>query len=373
MSPERGLESLSASDLRISRLEVLVSRPLILALILVASLGVRDASAQSASPTVEVGLDLSASLIPDQGGFHGGPRVVVNFDGRNAVQVTAGLQKLSTWSNFAQKKTDLYRAAYKRLVYAGSPVRVSTLLGGGLERTVIVTPATTFGNPPVTFPSTRGVQVLPAVTGGAAIDFRLGRRAAVVFESSFVLTDTFDGRLSAGLLVPIGSYPPHPGRLEASVPWAELDAGERAWVTTGDGREVNGEVVSRSASTLTLRTIAGAVTFGAADVRAIDTTDPIRNGTLRGLIIGGLGGLVPAIFGSFLVCAFEEECGPADVVLINALFVGMGTGIGATTGALVDSFKEGRVPLYRRGGTASVRLAPIVGRHQLGAGAVIRW
>lgn len=348
-------------------------RMLILALAFVVGVAVRDASAQSAAPPVELGLDVSATLVPDRSGLQRGPRLVVNFNGRNSVQFTACLQKLSPWEDLAQRETDVYLAAYRRLVHAAGPVRVFATLGGGLERTVIFAPATTFGNPPVTFPSSRGVEILPAFTTGAAIDFRLGSRAAIVLESSFVLTDRLGGRVSGGLVVPVGSYPSRPGRLASSVPWAELDAGERAWVTTGDGRELDGEVVGPSAATLTLRTRTGMVSFTADDVRAIDTTDPIRNGTVLGAKIGGFGALVPSVLITFLVCALEEECGVGEVLWVNGVLVGMGAGVGAATGALADSLRERRVPLYRRGGSTSVMLAPIVGGHRLGGRAVIRW
>lgn len=273
-------------------------RSSILALAFVAGVGLYDASAQSAAPPVEVGLDASATLVPDRHGVQRGPRLVVNFDGRNSVQFMASLQGLSPWEHFAQRETDLYLVAYRRLVHAAGRVRISATLGGGLERTVIFVPAITFGNPPITFPSSRGVEILPAFTTGAAVDLRLGSRAAIVLESSFVLTERLGGRVSAGLVVPVGSYPAR-GRPPSSVPWAELDAGERAWVTTGDGRDVDGEVVGRSAATLTLRTRAGIASFTADDVRAIDTTDPIRNGTVLGAKIGGFGALVPSFLVTF--------------------------------------------------------------------------
>jgi hypothetical protein len=347
-------------------------RLLIMSLALVVNIAVRDASAQSAAPPVELGLSVSSTLVPDGTGLQRGPRLVVNLDGRNAVQFTAGLQELSPWGDSAQRETDLYLAAFRRLVLAAGPVRVVATLGGGLERTVIAVPATTFGNPPVTFPSSRGVEVLPAFTTGAAVEVRVGSRAAIFLEPSFILTGRLGARLSGGLVVPIGSYPPRPGRLEPSVPWAKLDAGERAWVTTGDGREVDGEVVGRSAATLTLRTRTGMVSFTADDVRAIDTTDPIRNGTVLGAKIGSLGAVLPSVLVTLLLCTLEDGCGAGEVLWANGLLIGIGAGVGAATGALTDSLRERRVPLYR-GRSTGVRLAPILSGDRLGGRAVIRW
>jgi hypothetical protein len=351
---------------------VFMRPPLIVAFVLMASLAARDASAQSAAPPVELGLDVSTTLVQDRPGLLWGPRLAINFDGHNSMLFTASLQKLAPEGNFADVETDLYLVAYRRLVHATGPIRVSAMLGGGLERTVIVSRAVTFGDPPVTFPSTRGVEVLPAFTTGAAVDFRLGRRASIVLESSFVLSDTLDGRLSAGLVVPIGSYPGGTGRLASSVPWARLDPGERAWITTGDGRELDGEVVDRSEARLTLRTRTGTSTFAVDDVRAIDTTDPIRNGTVIGAAIGAGGAVLPAVFATLIFCS-EEDCGAGDVLWVNGVLIGMGAGIGAATGALADSLRVRRVPLFRRGSSASVSVAPIIGPHRLGGGAVIRW
>jgi hypothetical protein len=348
----------------------LMRRTLILALAFVGGVAVCDARAQSAAPPVELGLDVSAHI--NRGGLNYGPRLVVNFDDRNSLQFTASLQKLSPWYD-AQMKTDWYLATYRRLVHAAGPVRVSTTLGGGLERTVIVTSPITFGDPPVTFPGSRGLELRPAFASGATIDFRLGNRVAMVLESSVVVTEVLSGRFAGGLVVPVGSYRSGPRRLASSVPWAGLDAGERAWVTTGDGREIDGEVVSRSAATLSLRTPTGIASFTADDVRAIDTTDPIRNGTVLGVKIGGIGALGLSIPLTLLFCALEDGCDAGEVLTINGVLIGMGAGVGAAMGALSDSLRERRVPLYRRVGSTGVMLTPIVGTHKLGGRAVIRW
>lgn len=346
-------------------------RSSILALALIAVIGARDARAQSAVPPVEVGLDVAAT--PGNGSdFHRGPRLVVNVDGRNAVQFTASFQKLSPWDD-AQIETDLYLAAYRRVVHAAGPVRVFAAIGGGLERTVIVAPAVTFGDPPITFPGSRGVHVRPAFTTGGAIDVRFWSRAAVVFESSIVLGDQLGARFSGGVVVALGPGPAPPGRLAPSVPWSALDSGDRAWLTTSDGREIDGEVVGRSATALTLRTPSGTTSFTADDVRAIDTTDPIRNGTVLGAAIGGLGAVFPAILASSLACVDREECDAGEVLSVGAIVIGIGTGIGAATGALADSLRERRVPLFRRASAASLTVAPIVSGQRLGGRAVIRW
>jgi hypothetical protein len=346
-------------------------RTVIVSMMLMSALAVREAGAQSAAPPAELGVEMSVPIDSVRGDLLPGPRLVLNADGRNSILFSASFQRLSPVDGPVESKTDLFLAAYRRVVHASGPVRVFATIGGGLERTVIATPAVTFGNPPTTFPASRGVEVLPAFSTGAGLDYRLGRRAALVLESSFVLTDVLGGRLSAGLVVPLGAYPPR-APLPSPVPWATLDEGDRAWVTTGDGRELDGEVVARSVNGFTLRTALGVVVLAGSDVRAIDTTDPIRNGVVLGAKIGALGGVAPAVLVSGLYCSLED-CDAGQVVAFTGLFLGLGTAVGAATGALADSLRERRVPLYRRGGPASVVVAPLVGGRRIGAGAVIRW
>lgn len=348
-------------------------RSMFFALAIVGASPAGDTWAQSAAPPVEIGLDASALLLTDRGDLARGPRLRINFDGRNALEITASLQALSPFDGLGQQETDLYLAAFKRVVHAAGPVRVSAMLGGGLERTFIFVPGSTLpGPPPVTFPSSIARQLLPAFTVGSGVDFRLGSRAAIVLESSFVLTDRFAWRLSGGVVVPVGAYPVPPGRLAASLAWAELAEGDRVWVTTGDGREIAGEVVRRSATRLDLRTHGRLVSFAPDEIRGIDTTDPIRNGVVLGAKIGGFGALAPSVLITYLLCALEE-CGTGDVLLVNGLFIGIGAGIGAVTGALADSLRERRTPLYRRVGATSISVAPVLRKESVGLGAAIRW
>jgi hypothetical protein len=345
----------------------------IIALVTVAGLAPAAVRAQSVTPRVEVGFEASALLTRNRDGLATGPRLVVNFNARTALSVTASLQPLSSDSPLFQMKTDLFLATLKRVVGSAGPARVFATIGGGAEYVVIHTPVFVFGDPPVTFPATTGRQLRPAFAIGGGVDFRIGSRLAVVLESVVVLTERFDGRLSAGLLVPLGRYSQPAPPLASSVPWAALDDGDRAWVTTTDGREIDGEVEGRSASQLDIRTRAGLVSLSSSEIRAIDTTDPVRNGAILGAKIGAGGAIVPAVFISYLTCALEVECSAGDVVAVNAIFIGLGTGIGAAAGAITDSLRERRAPVYRRGGSPAVTVVPIVRKHSVGLGAAIRW
>jgi hypothetical protein len=238
---------------------------------------------------------------------------------------------------------------------------------------VIFTPETVFpGVSPIVWPASTARLWEPAVTIGSGVDLRIGRHASVVLESSVIFTGQIVGRFSAGVVVPVGAYPTRPGVLAAAVPWRGLSEGDRAWVTRGGGQEVAGEVVRLSSTSLVLRTGAGVETFGPDDIAAIDTTDPIRNGTVRGAKIGAIGGAGQAVFVSLLLCAMEE-CDAQELVGVNATLVGIGTGVGAAIGALADSLRERREPLYRRRGAAAFTITPLLGKQALGVGGVIRW
>ena len=341
-----------------------MTRVMLLALIGIAG-PATDAAAQKAAPPLEIGFDAIAVANPNLGGFGRGPRVVVNFDGRNALELTGTLQQPGPYGLFEQQDTDFYLVAFKRVVHASGPARVFTILGGGLERTTVFYPGSG-----VFPPSTSHLQV-PAITVGGGMDFRLGRHAAIVLESSFIFSGQFAGRFSAGLVVPIGAYPERPSALSTTVPWRTLDEGERAWVTSG-GREVSGEVVRRSSTHLALRTPQGVESFGLDEIEAIDITDPVRNGTVLGAKIGAAAGLGQSIFVSLLLCAMEE-CTPGQVIAFNATFVGMSAGVGAATGALIDSLRERRSPLYRRRNTTNLTIAPLLGKQAVGVGAAIQW
>ena len=101
--------------------------------------------------------------------------------------------------------------------------------------------------------------------------------------------------------------------------------------------------------------------------------NPIRNGTVLGVTIGSLAALGLSIPLTLLFCALEDGCDAGEVLTINGVMIGMGAGAGAAIGAMADSLRERRVPLYRRVGSTGVMLTPIVGTHRLGGRAVIRW
>lgn len=79
------------------------------------------------------------------------------------------------------------------------------------------------------------------------------------------------------------------------------------------------------------------------------------------------------MFITYVLCAFEEECRVGDVLLVNGFLVGIGAGVGAATGAIVDSLRERRALLYRSGGRTSITVAPLRRKQSAGLGAAVRW
>jgi hypothetical protein len=238
-------------------------------------------------PRIELGVH-GGSFLQDDRPLAAGPRLVVNFDDRTALDVTADLQTLGPAGPSFEIKHDLVMARLRRAVHPLSRGDVYVTVGGGLRRVVIRVP-------PVTLPSGTGVpgdeasETLPVASAGAGVQFQVTPIVRVFAESDVVFTDEFFGRAMAGVAVSIG---------RARRP---------------DDRYA--------------------------------LADPIRDGTMLGAKIGAAGGAGLGIFAALIVCALDD-C--SDGLLVGTLMTGIGTGIGAVTGAMIDSFREARSGTVRR-------------------------
>jgi hypothetical protein len=131
-------------------------------------------------------------------------------------------------------------------------------------------------------------------------------------------------------------------------------------VNTQDGREVKGKIESVSATEIRVQTGQGVTPFLWPQVRLIETPDSIRNGLLKGAIIGGLSGLALAIAND---CS-SNECG-------EIFYVPGGATIGAAAGTGIDLLLHKRHALYRAPqGQTSLRIRVLVGQV---TGARISW
>ena len=138
-------------------------------------------------------------------------------------------------------------------------------------------------------------------------------------------------------------------------------------MTTVDGQERKGRLVASGAGSLELVQSEGVITLPLVQVRKIEAPDRLDNGARWGALAGGIALGVEA-YHAFLNSS--ERSGAPRAALF---FGGIGAGLGALGGALVDSFIEGRRVLYRAPGTAALTIAPLVGRKNNGVRAQLTW
>jgi hypothetical protein len=145
----------------------------------------------------------------------------------------------------------------------------------------------------------------------------------------------------------------------AQTPPSAVHVGQTVWVNTVDGREMKGKVASVSATEIRVQTGQAATPFLWPQVRLIETPDSIRNGLVKGAIIGGLSGLAL----TFANDCSSNECG-------EGFYVPGGAAIGAAAGTGIDLLVHKRRVLYRAQGQTSLRFRVLVGQV---TGAKISW
>jgi hypothetical protein len=141
------------------------------------------------------------------------------------------------------------------------------------------------------------------------------------------------------------------------------------WVITTDGQERKGRLVSFTSDQLVLQANKTNQTIATAQIARVDTTDSlsngVRNGTITGLVLGGLG-----LLAVFSAC---DDCGGGEEVAGGILVVGVYTGLGAGFGALIDHLIDGRRPIYTRTAPSRVSVGPILGRTRQGIQLLVKW
>jgi hypothetical protein len=341
------------------------------AVITIASLAIPGAAAAQVAdgtPVVEGGVDFSAGPHGDGGWSSLGVRAKLNVNSRTAIE--------GTYS------PDNDRDGFSQVDYSTVQVRRSlhTFGGGSLYGGLgVAFGAHTFREPP--FPgltpgfSFRSHSAGPSFSFGGELE--VAPYLALRGETQYVLSDDSVLRFTGGASVPLGGR--YPGRgvtidapSLARTPIARLRSGQSVWITTADGREYHGEVASRAPDSLTLRHPGGATAIATSDIDRIEAPDTLTNGILVGMGSGGTAGAVLGGIIGDLVC--EESSGCA---VIGALFVGgMGAGIGGLVGAIADSVRDNRRPIYdRRGPRTGARLffSPVVSRDVAGVTGTVRW
>ncbi len=163
----------------------------------------------------------------------------------------------------------------------------------------------------------------------------------------------------------------------AGDPSSRVQVGQRVWVTTLDGRHLDGNVESVTPEELVVRNEQPNFSRSEAgskvtvtrliwrEVGAVDTTlhDPIWDGLVKGSFIGSMSvGL-----GSVLVQSAICSCG---VDRLGEAFA-IGAGIGAGVGALIDYSRRGRTQVYRA--APSVSVVPAMDPKTLAVSGVVSW
>lgn len=142
--------------------------------------------------------------------------------------------------------------------------------------------------------------------------------------------------------------------------------GQMVWVTTLDGRHVDGKVGSVSGQELVVQT--DAVTrLSWAEVGAIETqtADSIVDGLAKGAMIGGLSGGLGSVLIMGTICS---GCSYGSEAMRVAM---VGAGIGAAIGALVDSSRHSRKQVYKA--SPSVSVAPVLAPKAVAISGVVSW
>ena len=150
----------------------------------------------------------------------------------------------------------------------------------------------------------------------------------------------------------------------------DLRLGERVWVSTRDGRLLQGRLLDSSAANLALAA-AGAripVAIEAVESVAVERADGLGNGIRNG-VLGGAG----AMAGLLLVG--QASSGSCCEPLTTVYWTAVGGGIGALAGAGIDAFLPSREVAFRPGGrgAASMRVAPTLERAGVGLRVSVRW
>lgn len=166
------------------------------------------------------------------------------------------------------------------------------------------------------------------------------------------------------------------GPTEVSLP--AVGEGQRVWVTTVDGREVAGTLLSLTRFHVVVGGTGADKQILLGDVRKIEVPDSLGNGIRNGAIVGALIlGLVGNPLGE-MVCAEtstdrydSRACLHTNTLASHVL---KGAIAGGVLGALIDHSIVGRDVIYSAKPTAPVvHVSPMLAPKRAGLGVSISW
>ena len=302
------------------------------------------AGQDAGSPAVEVGIDAAAVRdFYDGGGRSWGPRVTFNLSPETALvlfgesQVTKGRPREASWDS------RLSGVEIRQVVSQADPISWHVIAGGGVSfrrdtRTHV------------------GTGPLPAAIIGVGVGERIGPHLSLRQELRFVLAgDGSELRAQVGFNIPIGRYRTSGAIGSRPLGAAVVRTGQFVWVTDAAGTEVAGHVTRIDPDDIVLATATGLAIVPVADVRRIERPDGIGNGI-------GYGALIGAGLGATFLAVATARCQGDCMNMAGALILGggVGSGLGAAGGAVVDGLRRHRETLVeiRPGGVGiAARLA----------------
>lgn len=142
----------------------------------------------------------------------------------------------------------------------------------------------------------------------------------------------------------------------------ELRPGDGVYVTDATGRRVSADVVDMSSSGLELTNGRHTWTLPARDVRRIQRRDSWESGAWLG---GGIGA------GAAILTGILSESNNEQRGYVAAALILPSMAAGAFIGGIADAFTHKTI--YRKAGSARVRVSPMVSTERVGAAASISW
>jgi hypothetical protein len=141
------------------------------------------------------------------------------------------------------------------------------------------------------------------------------------------------------------------------------------WVTMFDGRELKARLKASDGKTIELSQADGEVSVLLSDVWRLESPDSLANGAGWGALIGGVGFALQASAAFAFSSDVDLDAVPGAALMLG----GIGAGLGALGGLMVDSLIEGRRVIYSAAKPVTVTIDPLVSSNGTGVSARVRW
>jgi hypothetical protein len=326
-------------------------------------------------PLVEIGVDGTATLSPEVSGRALTPRITWKLKPELDLTLRGDATALRDHNPPYASRAQLFNLeVHQQMAHRGA-VALQGIAGVGLRvqrdyrpkyGLVPDRPNTTLGQVADHVDQVRlvGLMGLGAVQrAGSALEFREDFRLSVD-------SGGLDIGVSTGITIPVGRYQTRaPGQSEV-VGTRRVRTGQHVWVTQSDGVVVEGVIGDLTPSAMEVVRRDGRTSVEIVRVRRVEIPDSLRDGIVRGTMIGAAG---LGVYGAFIASALCECDDLGTAAGLTVVSAGMGAAGGALIGALSDSLHVGRRAILDRSTGAGLSVAPLLGRNRAGAIASIRW